>query len=88
MNERITDLDLSRRSFVKSAAGLTLSFALGGTLVDRPAFAADSARFNAWITIGADNIVTILCPMAEMGQGVLTALRSFSPRSSMRTGRR
>jgi isoquinoline 1-oxidoreductase beta subunit len=75
MNQRIK-LDVSRRSFVKSAAGLTFSFALGGTLLGRAseAFAADSARLNAWVTIGADNSITILCPTSEMGQGVLTAL--------------
>jgi isoquinoline 1-oxidoreductase beta subunit len=55
---------------------LTFSFALGGTLLGRAseAFAADSARLNAWVTIGADNSITILCPTSEMGQGVLTAL--------------
>jgi len=69
-------LDLSRRSFVKSTAGLTFGFALTGTLVGRAseAFAADAARLNAWVTIAADNTVTILCPTAEMGQGVLTSL--------------
>jgi isoquinoline 1-oxidoreductase beta subunit len=78
MSEQIkaTTLDLSRRSFVKSTAGLTFSFALNGTILGRAseAFAADSAKLNTWVTIGADNTVTILCPAAEMGQGVLTSL--------------
>src|SRR5215510_13314398 len=70
------DVAVSRRSFVKGAAGLTFSFTLGGAMLGRAseAFAADGAKLNAWVTIGADNIVTILCPMAEMGQGVLTSL--------------
>src|SRR4029079_12654620 len=48
----------------------------GGALFGKPseAFAADSAKLNAWVTIGADNMITILCPSSEMGQGVLTAL--------------
>src|SRR5262245_9103852 len=77
MNEQVKDTTgLSRRGFVKSAGGLTFSFALSGTLLGRAseAFAADSAKLNAWVTIAADNSVTILCPMAEMGQGVLTSL--------------
>src|SRR5262249_20894265 len=68
--------EVSRRSFVKGAAGLTFSFALAGALTGRTtdAYAATSAQMNAWVTIGADDTVTILCPAAEMGQGVLTSL--------------
>ena len=79
MNKQIKKetLDLSRRGFVKSAAGLTFSFALSGALLGRASevFAAVAdAKLNAWVTIGADNTITILCPTSEMGQGVLTAL--------------
>jgi isoquinoline 1-oxidoreductase beta subunit len=78
MNKQIkkNTLDVSRRSFVKSASGLTFSFALSGTLLGRAseAFAADGAKLNAWVTIGTDGTVSILCPAAEMGQGVLTSL--------------
>src|SRR5215216_3903114 len=70
------DTDVSRRGFVKGAAGLTFACSLSGGLVGRigEAFAADGAKLNAWVTIGTDNTITILCPMAEMGQGVLTSL--------------
>src|ERR1700693_4205512 len=78
MNKQIkkSTIDVSRRDFVKSTAGLTFSFALSGTLLGRAseAFAADGAKLNAWVTIGTDGTVTILCPAAEMGQGVLTSL--------------
>src|SRR5882757_11144896 len=78
MNEHIKDtaLQVSRRGFVKSASGLTFAFALSGTLLGRPleAFAAEGAKLNAWVTVGTDNTITILCPTSEMGQGVLTSL--------------
>ena len=38
------------------------------------AAAADPFSPNAWVTIGEDNIVTIVAPMVEMGQGVRTSL--------------
>jgi isoquinoline 1-oxidoreductase subunit beta len=68
--------NVNRRDFVKSASGLTFSFALSGTLLGRASdvYAADRAMLNAYITIGADNSITIQCPTSEMGQGVLTAL--------------
>src|SRR5271157_6635469 len=67
---------MDRRGFVKGATGLTFAFTLGGGLLGRAAqvFAADSSTLNAWITIGADGTITLLCPSAEMGQGVMTAL--------------
>ncbi len=78
MDEQIKrkPLGVSRRGFVQGAGGLTFAFALTGALLGRAseAIAADSAKLNAWVTIGADNVVTILCPTSEMGQGVLTAL--------------
>jgi isoquinoline 1-oxidoreductase subunit beta len=78
MNKQIkkSTINVSRRSFVKNAGGLTFSFALSGTFVGRASevFAADNAKLNAWVTIGTDGTVTILCPAAEMGQGVLTSL--------------
>ena len=65
------NLDVSRRGFVKGAAGLTFSFALSGALLGRPseAFAAEGAKLNAWVTIGADNTITILCPTLGNGAG-------------------
>lgn len=78
MNEHTknSSLEISRRGVVKGAAGLTFAFVLGGSLAGHltKAFAAEGAKLNAWVTIGTDNVVTILCPAAEMGQGVLTSL--------------
>src|SRR5215470_9136110 len=76
INHGTVDTSVSRRSFVKGAAGLTFAFTFGAEFVSKVsrAFAAEAAKLNAWVTIGADNTVTILCPMAEMGQGVMTSL--------------
>src|SRR5436189_1268783 len=76
MNKHIRELDLSRRSFMQGAGGLTFAFALSGALLGRAAeaYAAEGAKLNAWVTIGTDDTITILCPSSEMGQGVLTAL--------------
>ena len=78
MTEKQGTLDtaVSRRSFVKGVAGLTFSFTLGGAMLGRAseAFAAEGTKLNAWVTVGTDNAITILCPTSEMGQGVLTSL--------------
>src|SRR5256884_6967297 len=76
MTQHNKQLDFSRRSFMQGAGGLTFAFALSGTLLGRAseAYAAEGAKLNAWVTIGTDDTVTILCPQSEMGQGVLTAL--------------
>jgi isoquinoline 1-oxidoreductase beta subunit len=67
---------VDRRGFIKSAAGLTFAVVLSGGVVGRgmQALAADAGKLNAWITIGTDGSVTLLCPCAEMGQGVFTSL--------------
>ena len=68
----IPDTGISRRGFMKTVGGLTFGFTLSGPIAE--ALAAESARFNAWVTIGADNTVSVMLPVSEMGQGILTAL--------------
>ncbi len=74
--DRETGNAIARRDFVKGAAGLTFAFALGGGLLNRSAqaLAAEASTLNAWITIDTDDTVTLMCPSAEMGQGVFTSL--------------
>ena len=51
------------------------AFTLGGVgRVGDALGATQAAKINAWVSIGTDNTVTILCPAAEMGQGVMTSL--------------
>jgi isoquinoline 1-oxidoreductase beta subunit len=68
----LLETKISRRGFMKTVGGLTFGFTFSG-LASR-ALAAESARFNAWVTIGADNVVTVMLPVSEMGQGILTTL--------------
>ena len=69
------DTDISRRGFVSGAAGLSFAFTLGGLGRTGEALGATQpTKFNAFVSIGADNSITIACPAAEMGQGVYTSL--------------
>src|SRR5438132_547831 len=69
----LLETKISRRGFIKTAGALTFSFTFAGQV--SKALAQDGvAKFNAWVTIGADGTVTVAMPAAEMGQGTLTAL--------------
>jgi isoquinoline 1-oxidoreductase beta subunit len=80
MNEHIKrdSLSLTRRGFVAGSAGLTFAFAFDGMLTGRSAAFAQAGiadkPIGGWVTIAANNTITIAAPIAEMGQGVLTAL--------------
>ena len=65
-------LALSRRSFLVSTGAFSVAVAFGSAL--DTATAAAPFNPNAWVTISEDNIVTIVAPMVEMGQGVRTSL--------------
>src|SRR5215475_688495 len=74
-NQASVATTVSRRGFVEGAAGLMFAFTLGGLgRVGDALGATQAARINAWVAIGTDDTVTILCPSAEMGQGVMTSL--------------
>ena len=76
----VTTSKLDRRSFLKTglagATGLVIGFYLPGPHDLLAATGHDSApaALNAWIHIGADDIVTIMIDKSEMGQGVMTSL--------------
>jgi isoquinoline 1-oxidoreductase beta subunit len=68
-------MSLTRRSFLARSGGITLAVLAGGVIRIVPASAqSDSRAVNAWVTIAADDTVTIKLAAAEMGQGVMTAL--------------
>jgi isoquinoline 1-oxidoreductase subunit beta len=72
---------LSRRQFLQSAAATSGALVIG---LHVPAFAKADPKAknaatkivqpNAWVKIGTDNTVTIICHRAEMGQGTYTSM--------------
>jgi isoquinoline 1-oxidoreductase beta subunit len=66
----------ARRTFLKSSAATGGALVIGISLpgMFREAQAATDSKMNAWIRIGSDDSITILCARSEMGQGVVMAL--------------
>ena len=73
---------IGRRDFLKTAAAATggLVIAVYLPACSKPENAAKNAgpvkqiTANAWLKIGTDGSITVLCDRSEMGQGVYTAL--------------
>jgi len=65
-----------RRTFLQAGAaaggGLAIGFCIPGTA--RIAEAAGEAKLNAFVTIGTDGKVTVVCGQSEMGQGCHNSL--------------
>jgi isoquinoline 1-oxidoreductase beta subunit len=65
----------ARRDFLKVSGTVAGGLALGFYLPQsRQAQAADGGSPNAWVRIGGDNSVTIMCARSEMGQDVYTSM--------------
>ncbi len=70
-------IQVSRRGFLTGAGGLTFAIAVGpkGLSLVSPAQAAKTGKeIGAWVRISADDLITILTPAAEMGQGSMTGV--------------
>jgi isoquinoline 1-oxidoreductase beta subunit len=68
----------TRRDFLKVsgsvAGGLALGFYMPGRHNVAVAAEGASASPNAWVKIGQDNTITIMCARSEMGQDVYTSM--------------
>ena len=64
------NLNLSRRGFLGTAAGLWV----GAVLPVKHAAAASANKMNAFIHVGTDDLVTLFIHKSEMGQGTVTSL--------------
>jgi isoquinoline 1-oxidoreductase beta subunit len=73
MTIAVRNMDVSRRSFMVGAAGLTFAVA-SGLRPGEAAARSGEVTMNAWVTISTDGTVAIMSPAAEMGQGSLTSL--------------
>lgn len=68
----------SRRDFIKASAavggGLAVGFHLPGRVAQADGGGGSFAMPNAWVKVGNDNQITIMCARSEMGQGVATSM--------------
>jgi isoquinoline 1-oxidoreductase beta subunit len=71
--ETIETQALSRRSFLVGTGAASVGVAFG-PLASRAFAAAAPYQAGAWVTIGADNSITVVSPASEMGQGSMTSV--------------
>jgi isoquinoline 1-oxidoreductase beta subunit len=79
----------ARRTFLKGSGCLTFALATGGAVRVMAASAQPGVEpfaVNAWVTITADDVVTIKLGAAEMGQGVMTAVPAILAEGARRAG--
>src|SRR2546427_5655070 len=67
---------LNRRNFLKTSAAAAGGLVLGFYLPEDHSLEAQAAvgKLNAWVHVGADDLVTLYIHKAEMGQGTVTSL--------------
>jgi hypothetical protein len=87
-----TPAEISRRGFIKSTAsvagGLVIACYLPGC--SKPEQAARNAgppkliKANAWLQIGTDGSITMLCDKSEMGQALTTSTGCWAHKRPVR----
>lgn len=73
----MNQMKFTRRNFLRVSATAAGGMMIGFNLSSGPAKAATEAagtEINAWLSIDANNIVTIVTPQTEMGQGAYTSV--------------
>lgn len=72
----MNDMNVTRRNFLKISTSAAGGLMIGFTFPVGAEAAADGAgaEINAWLTIDPDNVVSIVTPQTEMGQGAFTAV--------------
>jgi len=70
----MNDLNFSRRNFLKITGSAAGGLMIGFHLPRMAEAATDGAEINAWLTIDPNNVVSIVTPQTEMGQGAFTAV--------------
>jgi isoquinoline 1-oxidoreductase subunit beta len=77
MTEMPSSVNISRRSFMAGAAGLTFAMMADKTPPSEAAAEAPArsgTAFNAWVSIAPNGSISIISPAAEMGQGSMTSV--------------
>ncbi len=68
---------VTRRGFLAGTGGLTFAIALGANgagLITLARAKSIAQEITAWVRIAPDDVITILTPVAEMGQGSMTSV--------------
>jgi isoquinoline 1-oxidoreductase beta subunit len=66
--------EFSRRGFLRATAAAAGGVLIGFQLGSQESSPAVSSKLNAFVHVGADDIVTLFIHKAEMGQGTVTSL--------------
>lgn len=70
----MTDSKISRRNFLQSSTALSISFVFPFPLLAKHDHSVEDRPLTAWVNVSSENVITILSPAAEMGQGSMTAI--------------